>query len=96
MDESHESRGTRIFAHRHSEPPTQANDLSSATFTHINFSSEVDSEDEIGEAEIGRIFGRVFEFADFKQHPVKINRSDEDSDDTTFSFSVRFTPVAAD
>ena len=63
-------------------------------FTHIWFSGEADveSENEIRDDEIAAIFSKVLPHSDFIQHPVRIDRIDEDPDDVVVSFETRFTP----
>lgn len=65
-----------------------------AEFTHISFSSEVDREEVINENEIAALFSKVFSKSDFIQHPVKIDRIDEDEDPEKVKilFRTRFTP----
>ena len=62
-----------------------------AVFKDVTLSSEVDSESDVDDDEIGRIFREVFRHGDFIQHPAEIRSFTEDGE-RYIDFTASFTP----
>jgi hypothetical protein len=62
-----------------------------ATLTSVSLSSDVETESDVDDAEIVRIFATVFANGDFDQQPAAIERIDEDGL-VKISFKAEFTP----
>ncbi|MEO1529477.1 MAG: hypothetical protein AAFX06_28985 [Planctomycetota bacterium] len=62
-----------------------------AEFSGVTFTSEVESESDVNDDEIGRIFREVFPHDDFVQHPATIRKISEDGL-RYMDFTARFTP----